>query len=108
MLAKWQRDLNLRKRKNRNPEKKRQAGRSRYDDKKESVKQYIEEKYVENQTPDFVYTKYKKDPALQIEYSKNTRNTKKISKNEVSEFTATCKTRTLLYLHNIPSKLVSG
>ena len=43
LSKKRQRDLNLQKEKY-NPEKKRQAVKRKYDDKKESVKQYIKDK----------------------------------------------------------------
>ena len=49
MPAKRETALNLQERKcHENPEKKCRAVKRRYDDKKESVKQYIKEKYVEN------------------------------------------------------------
>ena len=49
LSAKWQRDLNLQKRKyHGNSEK--TGIEKRHDDKKEFVKQYIKEKYVENRT----------------------------------------------------------
>ena len=50
IVSKMEEDLNLKKKKrnHENPGKKRQAVKMRYDDKKESVKQYIKEKYVKN------------------------------------------------------------
>ena len=55
LSAKRQRDFNLQKRKYHPHPKKRQAVKRRYDDKKESVKQYIKEKYVENRTSNIAY-----------------------------------------------------
>ena len=48
IVSKMEEDLNLQKKNHENPGKKRQAVKMRYDDKKESVKQCIKEKYVKN------------------------------------------------------------
>ena len=60
MPAKRETDLNLQERKcHENQEKKWRAVKRRYDDKKESVKQYIKEKYVEKWTSNITYKKAK-------------------------------------------------
>ena len=48
IVSKMEEDLNLQKRIMKIQGKKRQAVKMRYDDKKESVKQCIKEKYVKN------------------------------------------------------------
>ena len=54
--ARWERDLDVKKRKyHEDTEKKRQAVEMRYHDKKESIKQYKKQKYLENQTPNSRY-----------------------------------------------------
>ena len=97
----------------------------RYQENPESKIIYQKARQQENceKRKEYQKRKYKENPALQIGYNKmryqekSKRNTKRISKKEVSrkdermwqgpEFPATSKTRTLLYLHNMPSKLVS-
>ena len=55
LSAKWQRDLKAKKRKYHDgPVKKRQALKKRYEDKKESIKQYKKEKCVENRTSNII------------------------------------------------------
>ena len=91
-----------------------------YDDKKKSVKQYIKEKYVENRTSNIAYKKAMQNNVSKskVEYQKKKKIIRHQENPEIqninkwmwqgSEFPATSKIRTLIYLHIMPSKLASG
>ena len=78
MSARQERDLDIKKRKHHPDLKKKcQAGKKRYLDKKESIKQNEKQKYLENPTPENKYqkAKYRENPDwLLVKEHQDTRN----------------------------------